>query len=422
MRVPASIASLVVMGLAAQREAGAADLEIIAPAEWGSRHLESRWVTYRADIERHAADKDRKAKWVRWLGERADFEMLEWMAVYEGWDEAGAELCRRESSRWIRAALWNLASSDTHDTGAARKALQADAGRVLAWARRYPISRRGDDVEGFFLALERVAKPTDAGDSLPPLDDAAILLSYFDVPRDLAELGPGDQVEVGRRYLHQVVRALRGARTRAAFIAPHVGKIAALLQHPHAAVRAEAAAALSRLPGDLIPYERLLRIANEGDDSALRRLATLALSYATHPAAIFAMHDIAADPGHPGAEAARQRLCEIGDAFTTAWMARNGSVWPDVATAIEARAGDESTRQARWQIAFERAAWAAATEHAATKLAVQALLEEVPVSAVDGLRIEIDQTRWHAGEARAAILQSMVRLRDDLARRSRGKR
>lgn len=429
MRRLAWVGALVAASLPAQEPAWPA-LEALVPDEWARQDLETRWVTYRTDLERRAADKDRKAKWARWLGERGDFDLLEGMALYEGWDEAGAELRRREAPQWMRAALWNLASSDSHDTGAARKALEADADLVLGWVKRFPIARRGEEVEAFLVGLERVAQARDPGRLLPPLDDAAVLLSYFDAPKALAVLEPGARVEAGQRYLHQVVRALRGARTRAAFIAPHVAKIANLLAHPHATVRAEAATALSTLPGHLVPCERLMQLASEAQDAALRRLASLALSFSTHPAAFFAVHDIAGDASHPGMEAARQRLALLGDEFTVAWMAKTQLRLPEVAAALAAamRDSDEATQRWRLQVTFERAAWAVASEHAAASLAIQSLNDavfgRVPRSraAVEALRLEVDATRWDPGVMRGEVRQAMVRLRDNLLRELGNKR
>lgn len=395
-------------------------------AGWAERPLENRWLAYRADLDGHAADKERQARWVAWLGERRDFALLEWIAVYEGWTQAGAELRRREAPQWMRAALWNLASSDSHDIGAARKTLVADAARVLGWVRRYPIARRGDDVEAFLAELERSAVPADPGEQLPPLDDAAVLLSYFDAPRELPVLGPDGRVEPGKRYLHQVVRALRGAHTRSAFIAPQVAKIANLLLHPHATVRAEAASALTRLPGNLVPHERLLPLTAPPHDPVLRRLATLASSFSAHPAAFFALHDIAADAAHPGSAAAKQRLAEIGDAITVAWMQERGVEVPGLAAAVAARAQADAANQQTWlQTTFERAAWAAATGHALAAPAGHGLAEAArtcaprTLAAVRALQVEVDERRWDPGDLRLQLRLEMVRLREALERELR---
>lgn len=355
------------------------------PVDWPQRDLEARWLAYRQDVSAHAADKNRKRAWATWLGERREFDLLEWITIYEGWAEAGQVLRQHDAPQWMRACLWNLGSADSHDFDSAKKTLRADAARVLGWAKRFPLVARGDDVNAFLTELATTAAPADPGPQLPPLDDAEILLSWFDVPKELAVLGDRTRIEPGRRYVHQVVRALRAAHVRASVIGPHSGKIAQLIKHPDNFVRTEATAALSRLPGTIVPHERLLDLAHETSDVVAQRLATTALSYSTHPAAFFALHTIAADGQHPGALAARQRLADIGDAFTLRWLDndthRDLVSTKTITTRLRSADRDHQMRQAG--VLLERAVWALAGNHALASLATDALIDALRGSGAD---------------------------------------
>lgn len=411
----------VAIGFAAALAAQAAKPAGLDPGDsalFAARPLEARWLLYRADLDAHPAEKNRKAYWVAWLGARRDFELLEMIAIYEGWALAGKELHIQGAPQWLRVAVWNLASADSHDLGAVQKLLADEAPLVLGWFARYPAARRGKLAEALLAQLEATAEPGDPGDQLPPLDDAATLFAYLDVPRELATATPEEPGKPGSRSLHQVVRALHGLRARSEHVGPHLGKVIRLLEHPHGTVRGEAANALTRLPGNMLPPEPLLALTKPPHGDSTRNLATFALAYATHPAAFFALHDVAADAAHPGRAAALSRLAEWADRITAQWANASDITVPGLAENLTARAkSTEAHRQQALQLTFERAGWAAATEHPAAELAARALAEaarHLGGNAVAQLKVDPSAFYWQPGERSLAVRLALVKLRESL--------
>jgi hypothetical protein len=288
----------------------------VFPADWHERDLEGRWVVYRADRDANARDEKRLEQWARALRQRKEFEFLEWIAIHEGWREAGGALAAADAPQWMRTALWNVANLDSHDRDGAKKALLAAGGRARGWFEKYPSARAGRG-ELVLPALAKV-EPVDPGDQLPPLDGAMVFLPYLDGGR-LAEFGDRKTAEKGVRYVHQVVRALGSLTVWGEIEPPHVGKVVRLMRHERPEVFMAAAAVLTKLPGHLLPLDDLWRMTQEGDAPARQR-AMLAFSYGTHPRVFFALHRTAVGGDEALAKVALQRLAEVGSPFTASWL------------------------------------------------------------------------------------------------------
>jgi hypothetical protein len=418
MKPALAVAACLCPLLAAQRG------PLVPPADWAERDLEAKWVAYRADLDANADVAERKPAWIRWLAAQGDVDLLEWIGIYEGWDHAGAELVARSARCWMRVAFWNLASADSHDLDGARKVLVQRPAAVLAWVQRYPVAVASDTERQLMRELSGIDRAERTSDQLPPLDEAEWLLAYLDVPAELAELGERLRAEPRVRYVHQVVRALRGVRVRGTLMAPHVAKVTALLDHPNTAVRTEAFAALASLPGRLVPHERLLALAGSDAPAGQRRLAVLTLSHAAHPSAFFALHEIAGEASHPANDVALARLREVGDAFTLAWHRRRHAEPSKVFMAeVESRlrrvAGSDRSA-ALLQVALERAAWAEAAGHPAAAAASDGLTETLTwlapraKQAVAKLRPEVSE--WEVGGNSAEVRAAMVRHIERLAK------
>lgn len=314
--------------------------QIALPADWGERDVEGKWIVYRRDVDAHPQDADRQKKWAQRLGEQKELELLETIAIYEGWRHAGPVLHSLDAPAVYRVALWNLAAVDSHNGDTARKVLLADPPRALGWFERHPDAQRG---RGKAIHDQLVATGAAAGDprgQLPPLDPRQLLVPQLDVPARLAGFGDRLRAEPRVRYVHQTVRALRGLAVWGEPEAMHLHKVVGLFDHEDAEVRAAAFATLTVLPGHLLPMELLLRRAENGSDE-LRRLATSALSFVTHPRAWFELHRIALDPAHPASASAMLRLGDVGDAWTLAQLqaaaARTGAE-PEIRREMRERA------------------------------------------------------------------------------------
>ena len=101
------------------------------PDNWGERDLEGKWHAYTSDMQAHASDKNRRKRWAELLNARDEFDLLEWIVLFEGWGDAGKVLAARDSDRLFRAAMWNFGAFDSHDKTSAKKVLQNNGDEVL---------------------------------------------------------------------------------------------------------------------------------------------------------------------------------------------------------------------------------------------------------------------------------------------------
>jgi hypothetical protein len=108
-----------------------------------------------------------------------------------------------------------------------------------------------------------------------------------------------------------------------------VPKVLALTRHGNERVRAAAFATLAKVPPELVPDQALLRAADGDGDAESRRLATMALGYAGHPRAYFALLRIAATEDHPGSENACTLLVGLGDPATLKLLLETRRYAPD---------------------------------------------------------------------------------------------
>lgn len=368
---------------------GAAAFAQELPADWADRDVEGKWMHYHRDCAANPKDADRKANWGKLLGARREFELLELLAIHEGWRHFGGALARADAPQTFRVAVWNLGGFDSHNSDTARQTLVSRSPEVLQWLDRHPDAEKGK--ARALRALLAGAPARGPLAQLPPLDPIQVLVPMLDAPAQLAEFGDRRRAEPKVHYVHQVLRALDGVLVHGEVDAQLVPKVLALVRHREASVRTAAFTTLTGLPGDLVPDQRLLAIADGGDDAAIRRQATVALSFATHPRAHYALLAIATAVGHPGAEAARQRLVELGDASTAALLEdllptaapAQQAALKDLATAVREQLAKtewkDPTRLRSW---LERAAW---LQHIGDPRA-----DRVGAALVDGMRARLD--------------------------------
>lgn len=288
----------------------------VFPADWNERDLEGRWSVYRRDRDRNTADAERSKKWAQALRQREDFEFLEWIAIHEGWGDAGQSLVSADAPQWMRTALWNLANLDSHHRDEAKKAMLRAGARARGWFEKFPVAAQGRGE--LVLPQLQQYEPADPGNQLPPLDGVMLFLPYLDGGK-VVEFGDRKTAEKGVRYVHQVVRALGSLTVWGEIGPPEVGKVVRLMRHEHPQVVSAATTVLTTLPGDLLPLDDLWRMTQEGDDAARQR-ALLVFSYGTHPRAFFALHRAAVDSDVPLREVALRRLVEVGSSFTVWWL------------------------------------------------------------------------------------------------------
>ncbi|HEU4419402.1 MAG TPA: hypothetical protein VFT55_10715 [Planctomycetota bacterium] len=293
------------------------------PADWRQRDLEGKWVAYRAAVDGNGKDTTIPQAWALALGQSRDFELLEWIAIFEGWRWAGPQLVKADAPQLLRVAVWNVGAPDSHNKDTARKALLDRGDVALGWFEANPAAASGKAAAVFAELVASGVKPAAAAQYLPALDAMQLLVPWLDAPAELAEWGDRKQQEPRVRYVHQVTRALSGVIVHGANDDLVVTKVVALTKHANGVVRTTAFKTLAALPGGCVPVEALHKVAvNGAEDAEHRRIATMALSYSTHPRVMELLAVIAADATHPGCDVAVDRLGEIGDPTTSAMLAR----------------------------------------------------------------------------------------------------
>lgn len=313
-------------------------------ADWDQRDLEGRWVAYRADMERNAGDANRSEKWVAALAARGDVELLEWITLFEGWGRAGPQLVAMDAPQWMRAAHWNLRSMDSHNSGGAGKALTQAAALAHGWFLKYPVAQGGRGAAVFAKVQE--FEPRDPGAQLPPLDGMQVIMPFLEAGGEVRPFGARLQAEPGVRYVHQVVRALRALPVWGELDELHARKVLALARHPLRAIRSQALAAFTTMPGHLVPW-RDLEPLTQAEDVEDRRQALLAWSYAEHPQVLLDLHLRAAAAGDPARDVAMSRLGDRGIQFTLSWL-RADTQRRGAAAGILPGLGKRLTREGEW--------------------------------------------------------------------------
>ncbi|MCA8967031.1 MAG: hypothetical protein KDC48_19280, partial [Planctomycetes bacterium] len=392
------------------------------------------WVAYRAAVTSSAKPAETTAAWALTLGAAREFELLELIAVYEGWRHVGKQLLHNGAPQWVRAAVWNLGAYESHDKDGANQVLLQHGAEVLAWFRAYPQAALGKAATLREKLEEQQLAPVAKTEQLPPLEPLPFLVPQLDPPAQLAVFGDRKRAEPGVRYVHQVQRALGAVIVHGEADDLIVRKVLTLTSHEHADLRREAFATLGRLPGGLVPWAELLTIVDDADEPvARRRLATMALSFSAHPRAFFRITELAREFNHPGNAIALARLAEIGDATTDpATFAEDEAPAAAAATLADAarvflarqQSGAASqalpTRHLLWRLAWlqlrgdPRAAAhdAAAARLLASKVGPQLTLaqaaaavlnaptEPSPFRGEEERQVQIELQRWIASQAR----------------------
>lgn len=285
---------------------------------WKNLGLENRWVTFRHSVD---TEKGLIQNWLRFLDARDDFELLELIAIYGGYQaifqkgNPGEVLYRRDAPQWMRVALWNLRQRDTHSVEAATGPLDKHPGRFMGWAKKFRAVKRLNGAK--LMKKHEGAAPVDPGDQLPPLDPQTVILPFLDAPRQLPTLTPAGVFDKGKRYRFQVLRAIRAVSVAGQFAEPYRGKLMRLTRHADPVVRRAAMLEFSEFPSASIPFSELLTMAGKKDLLAEdRKAALLAASYSNHPEVYLQLHAVLLDPEHPGFDAVVQRMYAQGGGYT----------------------------------------------------------------------------------------------------------
>lgn len=315
-RVTLCLAALAVGSLGVH--AARADEPPAAPVSdeaWKARDLEGRWVLFRA-----APDADAGAfesRWVKFLAQHEEWELLEWTALATTGSAAVDALESANRPTWMRTAVWTLQAGDSHKRGNAEVRLRAHAPLVRSWFARNPRAAWGR-AQAFSkaLATEGDSLDTQGAAALAPAHVPLVLLAGLTPPPDVEPFGERLRAEPGVTYVHQVERALAILAESGLQGQPWTSVHAALLTHPVREVRRAAALAAAKRPLERDLETALaarLEVADEHAD--VRSAALLALSNSPDPARRAQLLTIGANPRHPAFTAAVSRLADLDDGF-----------------------------------------------------------------------------------------------------------
>ena len=258
---------------------------------------------------------------MKFLAERKEFRLLEWLVVYTGDTGALDALQAANAPEWVRAAVWAFRQPDSHNAQASSGVLDKRPGLVLAWFEAHPKGAIGRASAVRDRFAEADPEREDASALLPPLDPAVVfrLLRPPDkvVAWDKRTRALGDEV-----YVHQVTRTIHALNYSGLHVDPWLERVAGLIDHTHPVVRRDACLAWTNLPRDRIPYARLAaRLEAPRETAAVIEAALMALSYVDHPRVELLLLGYAGKPNHAAWAGAVSRLGEIGDGFADAHLA-----------------------------------------------------------------------------------------------------
>ncbi|KAF0245372.1 MAG: hypothetical protein FD180_1687 [Planctomycetota bacterium] len=327
--------------------------------DWESRDVEARWVLLRSS----AAGAE---TWTRFLKNRRENELLEWMSVTGRETEPLLALAENKAPQWIRCAVWALQNADSHSREGSKKVLMDRPGESLAWLRKHGAKGPAKDL---LAELEKLAPASaDISALFPPFDEETLLADLLP-PKILLELGFGRKAEADKRYVHQVERAIDILTASSLRDLPWSRRLLALTSHASTAVRVKSCLAFSHFPPEKIPFEALLALVEKaGEKKEVREAALLGGSYSGHPSVYARLHRIALNPSHDGWRVAVSRLAETGDGFTLLYLrgATAEEFGPAVVEALEKTseqirkrlAGEKGTAPGEIERMLARAAWA----------------------------------------------------------------
>ena len=286
----------------------------VSEAAWDARDAEGRWVLYRAAGPKPGSIDD---PWIPFLARRKEYAFLEWIALTSAAPSVADALALADAPGWVRCMVWSLSTNDSHYNSAGEAWLfEKKPGVALAWFERFPEAATSPGAKRVLEALrERNPARGDASSLLPPFLPETVFAD-LQPPAELGEWGDRTHAEPGRRYVHQVERAIDAYAYTLLEGEPWSGRLAALLSHPHPKVRRAAALAYGRRRGKEIPLQRLFeRMDDPKETPEVRAAAVLGASYSEHPSLYARFVGIARDAASPLWSAAVSRIGDLDDGF-----------------------------------------------------------------------------------------------------------
>ncbi|MFG0331542.1 MAG: hypothetical protein ACF8PN_16765 [Phycisphaerales bacterium] len=309
------------------RGEGPADPPIPIP-NWERRDLEGRWIVMADNVADHPEHGE---AWVRFLADRREFELLQWLALatpegFRTWG-AGQALTDARAPQWIAVAFFACEAPRGHTSEFARRLLmETDRPTVKAWLERHAAAAKTECGRMILSALESVESGGPVDDFAPPIDIRALLSPLRSGARGAPIRDFGDRLTVEEGagtefvYEHQIERAIEALTMSPAPVRDEYREdLLAITGNAPDRVRQAAFLAWTHLDGTAIPIELSLRTLRSDDETGLvREAAYLALSFAasgTHPIVYSESIRILGEIDHPAWNAAVSRLGDLGDEF-----------------------------------------------------------------------------------------------------------
>ncbi|MEP3482203.1 MAG: hypothetical protein ABJZ55_23360 [Fuerstiella sp.] len=302
--------------------------EVTSPvekSEWEKRDIEGRWVLMMSQLDE---DPAAISNWVAWLAQEKQFELLEWLAIYQAdafkSHGVGKALLAADAPGWIRIAAWHRNSSPYMGHGrqqAGQMLLEANPAVVEDWitTHRENLDNWEPSLNSLYGQLgsdDIAAKDSSSYDGpFQPKEVFALLES----PQKVAVFGDRLQAEAGVVYEHQVVRVIRAVAISGRRSDQRKQEIGKLIDHSSERIRIEAMLAHSFLLPESSgerPNRFLQIVDDESESAAVRQAALLGVSYQDHPSLILKLHTVAGEPDHPAWKSAISRIGDLGRGYS----------------------------------------------------------------------------------------------------------
>lgn len=305
----------------------------IAADDWSARDKEGRWVLIVNDLKRNPVHGE---AWVKYLNQEKEYELLEWLAVYQPdffrGMQVGNVLAAAAAPQWIRVAAWHCSGPANFGHGlqvASTLLVRTNPAVVEHWMKTHQkkIDNWEKKVESHYQSLLKDnIDPTDSTAYLAPLQPEDVF-RYLDAPPKVRDFGSRQKIDNDETvFVHQVTRAIDGVIVSGRRDEKLLQRVRKLIHHPNEQIRQSALLSFSYLAPTISltdRFEDFQTILNDPTVSPkIAESALLGYSYHPHPAVILRLHEVAENPKHGAWKAAVSRLGDLGHRFSIDLLAR----------------------------------------------------------------------------------------------------
>lgn len=275
------------------------------PTDWEERDFEGKYFLLSQAIKR---DIKELSRWVDFLFVEKEYRLLEEIILTqpEGFDcyKIGIRLAKASAPNWPRITYWAQTYRRGHTNATPATVIEEHGDAYFSWCSQNQIEIP-DNVK---------YKPKNVDEYWGKLDSKNVFAA-LKAPASITRF-TGKTVEKSKSYLQQFERAVLTTVNWKQTYEERSDELLQLLKHPNDEVRKQVFLAYTRLSPYIVPFKKLLQIANdETQADSVREIATLAASHGPPLKVCDDMNIIAGQPDHPGWKPAVSRLGDMGSGY-----------------------------------------------------------------------------------------------------------